>query len=46
MGGTIDGVHGDHILLAPPYIIDESHIEEMVEKLGLAVDTAIAQVQR
>jgi adenosylmethionine-8-amino-7-oxononanoate aminotransferase len=46
MGGTIDGVHGDHILLAPPYIIDESHIEEMVEKLGSAVDTAIAQVQR
>jgi len=21
MGGTIDGVHGDHALLAPPFII-------------------------
>ena len=23
MGGTIDGRHGDHILIAPPYIINE-----------------------
>ncbi len=39
MGGTIDGQHGDHILLAPPFIIEESHIGEMVEKLAEAVDT-------
>ena len=43
MGGTIDGVRGTHILLAPPFIIDESHIEEMVSKLGDAVDTAVAE---
>ena len=30
MGGTIDGVWGDHALLAPPFII-EVHIEELVE---------------
>ena len=46
MGGTIDGVHGNHILMAPPYNIDEQHVEEMVDKLGSAVDTAIAQSQR
>lgn len=46
MGGTIDGVHGNHILIAPPYNIDENHIEEMVEKLGSAVDAAIAQAGR
>ena len=46
MGGTIDGVHGNHILIAPPYIIDESHIAELVDKLGSAVDTAIAQALR
>ena len=46
MGGTIDGVHGNHILIAPPYIINENHIAEMVEKLGSAVDAAIAQALR
>ena len=46
MGGTIDGVHGNHILIAPPYIIDETHIAEMVDKLGSAVDAAIAQASR
>src|SRR3546814_5232227 len=38
MGGTIDGRRGDHVLVAPPFIIDQSHIGEIVEKLGDAVD--------
>ncbi|QRN78726.1 MAG: aspartate aminotransferase family protein [Nocardiopsis sp. BM-2018] len=42
MGGTIDGQHGDHILLAPPFIITEDQIAELTEKLGLAVDQALA----
>jgi adenosylmethionine-8-amino-7-oxononanoate aminotransferase len=42
MGGTIDGARGDHVLLAPPFIIDDSHIEELVEKLGQSVDAAIS----
>jgi len=29
MGGTIDGRRGDHVLLAPPFIIDESHVAEI-----------------
>lgn len=41
-GGTIDGKRGNHILLAPPFIIDDSHVEEIVEKLGNAVDAALA----
>ena len=24
MGGTIDGEHGDHVLLAPPFIVERS----------------------
>jgi hypothetical protein len=32
-GGTIDGQQGDHILLAPPFIIDNAHIDEIVSKL-------------
>ncbi|WP_145105794.1 aspartate aminotransferase family protein [Cereibacter sediminicola] len=42
MGGTIDGVRGDHILLAPPFIISDAEIEELVEKLTLAIDRALA----
>src|ERR1043165_8199830 len=33
-GGTADGVNGDHILLAPPYIIDETHVDEMARILS------------
>ena len=41
MGGTIDGVRGDHVLLAPPFIIEDAHIEELVDKLGRSVDAAV-----
>ena len=36
MGGTIDGVQGDHILLAPPFILEDSHIGEITDKLAKA----------
>ena len=36
MGGTIDGRRGDHILLAPPFIIEEAHVGEITDKLGRA----------
>jgi adenosylmethionine-8-amino-7-oxononanoate aminotransferase len=42
MGGTIDGVNGDHVLLAPPFIVDESDIDRIVSRLGDAVDAAVA----
>ncbi len=42
MGGTVDGVAGDHVLLAPPFIIDGPAVEAIVERLGDAVDAAIA----
>ncbi len=42
MGGTIDGQRGDHILLAPPFIITEDQIAELTDKLGMAVDQALA----
>ena len=41
MGGTIDGRRGDHILVAPPFIINQSHITEIVEKLGDAIDAVL-----
>ena len=42
MGGAIDGVRGDHVLLAPPFIVNPSQIETIVERLGDAVDAALA----
>jgi adenosylmethionine-8-amino-7-oxononanoate aminotransferase len=42
MGGTIDGVSGDHILLAPPFIVNEGHVDAIVERLGDSLDAAIA----
>jgi hypothetical protein len=44
MGGTIDGARGDHVLLAPPFIVDEAGIEAIVSRLGDAVDAAVASV--
>ncbi len=33
MGGTIDGQYGDHILLAPPYIITSSQLDFVIDTL-------------
>ena len=38
MGGTIDGVHGDHVLLAPPYIVNREDIEDLSDRLSEAVE--------
>ncbi|WP_046865592.1 aspartate aminotransferase family protein [Microvirga massiliensis] len=45
MGGTIDGVRGDHVLLAPPFIVNGEQIDTIVERLGDAVDAAIASMR-
>ncbi len=42
MGGTVDGTRGDHVLLAPPFIIDSAAIDAIVERLADAIDAAVA----
>ncbi|WP_175912035.1 aspartate aminotransferase family protein [Burkholderia sp. BCC1640] len=42
MGGTIDGVHGDHILIAPPFVCTAQQIDTIVERLSGAIDAALA----
>ena len=37
MSGTRDGKWGDHILLAPPFIINEKQIMELVEKVAVSL---------
>ena len=44
MGGTLDGRRGDHILLAPPFILEEAHLTELVDKLDAALRSALAEV--
>ncbi len=40
-GGVCDGKKGDQILLAPPFIIEDSHIDEIIDKLGIAIDNIL-----
>jgi len=42
MAGTIDGSRGDHVLLAPPFIITDEQIGELADKLEIAVEAAVA----
>ena len=37
MGGTIDGARGDHVMLAPPFIVTEGDIDAILDRLGEAV---------
>jgi adenosylmethionine-8-amino-7-oxononanoate aminotransferase len=41
MGGTIDGRRGDHVLLAPPFIVTDNDLDEIVARLAAALDAAI-----
>jgi adenosylmethionine-8-amino-7-oxononanoate aminotransferase len=41
--GTIDGIRGAHVLLAPPYTIDSGHVDEIADKLPRAIDRALAE---
>jgi len=43
MGGTIDGALGDHVLLAPPFIISDDELDLLIERLVRAVDGALAE---
>ena len=44
MGGTIDGARGDHVLLAPPFIVEREDIDRIVERLAEAVDAGLGEV--
>ena len=42
MQGTIDGKQGYHVLLAPPFIISDAEIDQLVDLLGNAINLSIA----
>ena len=45
MGGTVDGVNGDHILLAPPFIVEGTQVDAIVERLGVALESGLTNVR-
>ncbi len=42
MGGTIDGLRGDHLILAPPYNVTKEEIGMILDRFGAAVEAALA----
>mgnify|MGYP002363221247 FL=1 len=42
MGGTVDGLYGDHVLLAPPFIASDAELALVAKQLAVAVDAAIS----
>jgi hypothetical protein len=41
MGGTIDGERGDHVLLAPPFIIEDEHVDMIVDRLDSTIKASL-----
>ncbi|WP_341247807.1 aspartate aminotransferase family protein [Cupriavidus pauculus] len=41
MGGTVDGVHGDHVLFAPPFICTPADIDNMVDRFVQSVNQVL-----
>ena len=41
MGGSVDGKNGDHVMFSPPFIMDDSHVDEIITKFKKAFDTTI-----
>ncbi|WBU54835.1 aspartate aminotransferase family protein [Paracoccus sp. SCSIO 75233] len=41
MGGTVDGARGDHVLLAPPYIVSADEVDQIVERLTGAITDVV-----
>jgi adenosylmethionine-8-amino-7-oxononanoate aminotransferase len=46
MGGTLDGRQGNHVILAPPYIVTAEQVDMIVARFGDAVEAALAGLPR
>ena len=45
-GGNVDGILGDTIILAPPYIATDAELEEIIERFGRAVERGVEMAAR
>ena len=39
--GTVDGLLGDHVILAPPYVVTAAQVDEIIDRTGRTVDAAL-----
>ena len=37
MGGNVDGINGDVVILAPPYNASDAELAEIVDKMALSI---------
>ncbi|WP_226575618.1 aspartate aminotransferase family protein [Acuticoccus sediminis] len=44
MPGTIDGINGDHVVLAPAFVATAADIDEIVERLAVAIDRTVQEI--
>lgn len=44
MGGTIDGKSGDHVLVAPPFIVNEAEIDQIIDLLKRSIDESLSLI--
>ncbi|MCB2034813.1 MAG: aspartate aminotransferase family protein, partial [Ottowia sp.] len=44
MGGTVDGLHGDHVLLAPPFTATRDELQRIAALLAESVDAVTASL--
>ena len=44
MGGTVDGKNGDHLMLAPPFILESTHLDELTSKLSKSINEALKNI--
>jgi adenosylmethionine-8-amino-7-oxononanoate aminotransferase len=45
MGGTIDGRQGDHVLLAPPFIVSDAELDLIVARLQDTIGATLGSVR-
>jgi adenosylmethionine-8-amino-7-oxononanoate aminotransferase len=45
-GGNVDGVRGDHVILAPPYNASAAELEEIVDKLAQSLKQVFAELPK
>ena len=41
-GGNVDGILGDTIILAPPYLATDAELEEIIERFSRALERGVA----
>ena len=44
--GTVDGVNGDHIIIAPPFIVKEQDIDHIVKVVSAVIEIIFKEINK